>query len=106
MVKMIDLTRITEITYENPVSPDFYGDLKPELVQTLNELRDNSAMEKPTPEQIQAMLDNSVEAENLDAETLVEQIEIEMPSPIEAMDEIDAEDDAAPPADAGTSTRH
>jgi hypothetical protein len=100
MVKMIDVTRITEITYENPVSPDFYGDLKPELVQTLNELRDSSTLEKPTPEQIQAMLDNSVEVENLDANTLVEEIEIEMPSPIEAMDEFDAEDEPGPPTDA------
>ncbi|MDK1024536.1 MAG: VWA domain-containing protein [Gammaproteobacteria bacterium] len=102
MLKATDLTGIAEIDYENPVPPDFYGDLKPELVQTLNALRDNPALEKPTLEQIQAMLENSVEVENVDADTIVEQIEMDTPGIITdaTTDEFDAEAEVIPPTDA------
>lgn len=101
MLKATDLGGITEIDYENPISPDFYGDLKPELVQTLNDLRDNPALEQPTLEQLQALLENSVEVEDVDADTIVEQIEIEIPSLITdaTEDEFDAEAEILPPAD-------
>tara|TARA_B100002003_G_scaffold222346_1_gene226102 strand:- start:35221 stop:38361 length:3141 start_codon:yes stop_codon:yes gene_type:complete len=75
----IDMTGIQELDYENPVPPLFFGDLKPELVQTLNELRNDSALERPTEEQIRSMLENSVEVENADLDTVAEQIETDFP---------------------------
>jgi nitric oxide reductase activation protein len=102
MLKSINLAEIIEINYENPASPGFYGDLKPELVQTMNELRDNPAMEELTREQIQEMLDKSVEVEQVDADALVEQIEIEIPGLLadEVMDEFDEENETTLAADA------
>jgi nitric oxide reductase NorD protein len=100
MLKAINLAEINELEYENPVFPDFYGDLKPELVQTLDELRDNSAPEKPTLEQLQAMLENSVEVDNVDANTIIEQLEVDNPVMLDnTIDEFDTEDDISAPAD-------
>ncbi len=100
ILKANDLHGITELQYKNPQSPEFYGDLKPELVQTLNELRDSLGEEKPTPEQLQAMLDNSIEVENADADSIIEQLELENSTLFVAADgELGAEDENLSVAD-------
>ncbi len=83
LLETIDMVGVRELDYENPVQPVFFGDLKPELVQTLNALRSGSSLDRPTEEQIQSMLENSVEVEDADLDSVAEQIEIDSPVLVE-----------------------